>query len=96
MGAIIMNTVGDRAFVRYMCREATKQGLMLNPHGLWRFNPLAKPASTGPEAERVTDMAPNGDGYWELLPSATEQEIFDQLGMEYIDHDSRYFGNLGH
>ena len=59
-----------------MCRTAAKQGLLLNKVGLWR------------------PLGGNGDGdgdgpHWEMLPSETEEQIFDELGVDFIEPEKR-------
>lgn len=70
---------------------AERQGLLLNQFGLWRFHPSSDAGAEGAEGESADTVA---KGHWELLASATEDEIVRELGLEYVEPEKRNFANL--
>lgn len=62
-------------------------GLLLNEYGLWRFC-RRTPLSYDDESSNTTTDA---DGRWELVASTTEQEVLDELGVEYVQPERRNF-----
>jgi DNA polymerase beta len=55
----------------------------LNEFGLWRWQ------ANDPHAN--DDDVPE-DGYWELVKSESEQEILEELALEYVEPERRNFG----
>lgn len=50
-----------------------KMNMVLNEFGLWKWNGIERPS--GIEAHH---------GFWELVASETEEDIFEKLSMEWI------------
>lgn len=72
--------------------------MFFNEYGLWRWT--SNSLSSNPETETVSSRPFGWDyetattqktGYWSLLPSATEQDIFREIGMEFVDPTRRNF-----
>lgn len=83
-----MFLTGDASFLRHVRAESSKLGLFFNEYGLWRFHPR----DDAPEqAEFETTERP---GHWELLPSATEEQIMDEVSMSYIEPERRNFSPI--
>jgi DNA polymerase beta len=56
--------------------------LHLNRIGLWRRKtPALSPGDKNSDA-------------WEMLPCKTEEQIFQELGMDYIEPEKRHFLHL--
>ena len=85
-GAALLATTGDVDFNAHIRACATKQGLLLNEYGLWKFVSSSAPA---PSAESST-----AGGHWELIASANETEILDSLGVGYVVPEKRNFSFL--
>lgn len=69
-------------------------GLRLNDYGLWRHcRPPGSSFDNSTELNEVTNGKSAGteEGRWELIASRTEQEIFDELGIDYVEPERRNF-----
>lgn len=97
-GAALLRHTGDEKFFEYLRRKADGRGLYLNGDGLWRFHEqephpdtitiaAAPPRQTSPSKHPVESL----HGYWELLPSATEEQILEELDVAWIEPDRRNF-----
>lgn len=86
-GAGLIAFTGDIQLNKDLRLRAAKIGLLLNEFGLWKWNPNDRPKDP---AKPLEEIAPN-DGYWQLIKAPTEQDIFNQLGMEYIKPHRRNF-----
>lgn len=62
-------------------------GLLLNEYGLWRFCRRTPPSYDDESSNSTTDA----EGRWELVASTTEQEVLDELGVEYVQPERRNF-----
>ena len=98
-GAALLCTTGDPEYVKYVTNEASKLGMVLNEYGLWQFHSnddslyAAEVYKTpGKRTKRLLSQLTNG--YWELLPSDTEEQILDHLGLPYVEPDMRNFANI--
>ena len=65
--------------------RAHKFGMYLNEVGLWKWH-----------VEDKGDPEQDGEsyrerGFWQLLQSSTEEEIFEQLDMETLEPERRNF-----
>lgn len=69
----------------------------LNEFGLWKWVSNEIPdveADVGADAEEVSEGASavkGPGGYWQLRRATTEEEIFEQLGLEFIEPHRRNF-----
>ncbi|EJC98074.1 Nucleotidyltransferase [Fomitiporia mediterranea MF3/22] len=96
-GAALLATTGDADFNAHVRRCASKQGLLLNEFGLWKFCPQSSPetetenTSSSKNSENVTGSNSDAEGRWELVASSTEKEILDELGVEYVGPERRNF-----
>jgi DNA polymerase beta len=61
--------------------------MLLNQYGLWKWN------HTSPSREADGDDEPpeTERGYWSLVKSATEEDIFEELGIDFIEPSRRNF-----
>ncbi|GJE98990.1 DNA polymerase [Phanerochaete sordida] len=87
-GAALLWTTGDVGYLRHLAIIASKQNLLFNAWGLWRFRPSAD--EDGAEVSSKVAMK----GHWELLPSETEEQILQELGEEWIEPERRNFLNI--
>lgn len=63
--------------------DAAKQlNLHLDNHGLWSWH------SNGNDS---LEDACKSSGHWRLVKSATESDIFEELGMDFIEPENRNF-----
>jgi DNA polymerase beta len=76
-GAALLALTGDVQFNREIRTRAVSLGLHLNEFGLWRWQ------------ENETD--PDKKGYWELVKAETEEDVLQELGMEWIIPERRNF-----
>lgn len=72
-GAALLALTGDNDFKRELRAKAVKMNMVLNEFGLWKWNGIERPS--GIEAHH---------GFWELVASETEEDIFEKLSMEWI------------
>ncbi|KAF9464116.1 hypothetical protein BDZ94DRAFT_1162537 [Collybia nuda] len=86
-GAGLIAFTGDLQLNKDLRLRAAKMGFLLNEFGLWKW--IANNRSKNP-AESSEDILPS-DGYWQLFRTSTEQEIFEHLGMDYIEPTRRNF-----
>ena len=65
--------------------DAAKQlNLHLNNYGLWSWD--------SDDNDSLDDASKDsGSGHWRLVKSATENDIFEELGMDFIEPDKRNF-----
>ncbi|KAJ7643815.1 hypothetical protein FB45DRAFT_783427 [Roridomyces roridus] len=81
-GAALVCLTGDAEFVRDIHKRASKVRMHLNEYGLWRWN--HRDWGDGPE-----EGAPGG--FWELVRAETEEQVMQELGMEYVEPEKRNF-----
>ena len=66
--------------------DAAKQlNLHLNNHGLWSWQ------SDGNDSLEDAFKGLGSSGHWRLVKSATESDIFEELGMDFIEPEKRNF-----
>jgi DNA polymerase beta len=76
--------------------RAVKHGMHLNEFGLWRWvgsvdadpdaGAEAPPTERRGRRPKTSALALEGLGsMWELVPTDTEQDIFDALGAEWVE-----------
>lgn len=89
----MLTLTGDEPFLTHIRRKAAEIGLHFNEFGLWRFH--------AEDSDRARSTpAPSGarikitPGHWELLPSESEEQIFEELGLDWIDPEKRNFAFL--
>ncbi|KJA21213.1 hypothetical protein HYPSUDRAFT_140979 [Hypholoma sublateritium FD-334 SS-4] len=91
LGSAQLWLTGNAKFEKYLCYRAQRRGLMLNAHGLWRWT--ASRGSAPPDGDVAgaggDDGAPHDGGHWVLLRCATEEDIFRELGMAFVDPERR-------
>ncbi len=89
-GAYLLAFTGDCDFYKHLSLQAKQLGLLLNEYGLWKWN-LTNPPSHPDDR--------NGDGesekgFWSLVKSTTEQEILEELGLDFIDPTIRNYKSI--
>lgn len=72
-----------------MSSAAEKLNLHLDNHGLWswQYDHYDDDNVTPEDAWKISDSP----GHWRLVKSATENDIFEELGMDFIEPDKRNF-----
>lgn len=88
-GAATLSLTGDIEFNLDLRKRASQLGMHLNESGLWRFHP--RNDDTSPKS---TDDPATAEGYWELVASETEDDIFNELDMSWIEPEKRNFSFL--
>lgn len=88
-GAATLSLTGDVEFNKDLRKRASQLGMHLNESGLWRLHPRNDDASPKLAHDSATE-----EGYWELVASETEDDIFNELGMPWIDPEKRNFDYL--
>ncbi|KAI0077846.1 hypothetical protein K474DRAFT_1661267 [Panus rudis PR-1116 ss-1] len=91
LGAALIYNTGDASFTRHLRKHAISQELYLSEYGLWRFHPNEPML---PEELKNILEEPKlavDKGTWELLPSHSEEVIFEELGMPYLPPDRRNY-----
>lgn len=69
--------------------DAAKQlNLHLNHHGLWSWHSNDNDYPLEDELEG-SDSSPSG--HWRLVKSETEHDIFEELGMDFVEPEKRNF-----
>lgn len=91
-GAALIALTGDLEFNLAIRRAASRLGLRLNEYGLWRWRDTAATTCID-EVEKQWSIEQYG-GYWELVASEREEDIFEAVGMEWVAPERRNFTNL--
>lgn len=84
-GAGLLSLTGDSAFDKNLSDAAKQLNLHLDYHGLWSWD------SDGNDSLEDAWKGPSSSGHWRLVKSATEHDIFEELGMDYIEPEKRNF-----
>ncbi|KAF5343216.1 hypothetical protein D9758_013424 [Tetrapyrgos nigripes] len=107
--AALLSLTGDSEFVRDMRLRANKMGMHLDEFGLWRWNSTGLKTENGtPEVEEEEeasdpdsgseaseDSSPSSSsGRYTLIPTPTEQSIFDELGIPFVHPEKRNYSYL--
>lgn len=87
LGAALIHLTGDSEVLRWLKGCSLKKGLYLNDYGLWRW--------VGHEAKSenadIENGIPSDEGHWEMLQAYTEEEVFKQIGLDFIPPQHRNF-----
>ncbi|KAF9533083.1 hypothetical protein CPB83DRAFT_758016, partial [Crepidotus variabilis] len=89
-GVALFHLTGDADFVEHMTSQAKQSGMLLNEHGLWNWTSATTAGEATEEVSEDQTSSPSS-GYWSLAASEREKEIFDELGMEFVDPTKRNF-----
>ena len=84
-GAGLLSLTGDSAFDKSMSDAAKQLKLHLDIHGLWSWHPDDN------DSLEDSSKGPGSSGHWRLVKSATENDIFEELGMDFIEPVKRNF-----
>lgn len=76
---------GDSAFDKNISDAAKQLNLHLNNYGLWSWH------SNGNDSLEDAYQGSGSSGHWRLVKSATEHDIFEELGMDFIEPEKRNF-----
>ena len=68
-----------------MSDAAKELNLHLDNHGLWRWH--ADDSGSLEDAWKGSGSS----GHWRLVKTATENDIFEELGMDFIEPEKRNF-----
>jgi DNA polymerase beta len=85
-GAGLLSLTGDSAFDKNMSDAAKQLNLHLNNHGLWSWH-----SNSNDSLENAYRGSGSSPGHWRLVKSATEHDIFEELGMDFIEPEKRNF-----
>lgn len=77
---------GDNAFNKNISDTAKKLSLHLNNHGLWSWH-----SNDNGSLKDAFEGSGTSPGHWRLVKSATEHDIFEELGMDFIEPEKRNF-----
>lgn len=92
LGSSQLWLTGNAKFEKYLCYRAQRKRLMLNEHGLWRWTDnrgSAPPDMADTEGGKADRGASPDGGHWVLLRCASEEDIFRELGMAFVDPEKR-------
>lgn len=84
-GAALVGFTGDAEFNKHLRGKANRFGRKLNEFGLWK-----RPKDWKPSEKTDT----KDDTEWELIPTITEEDIFNELDEGWVDPLKRNFNNL--
>jgi DNA polymerase beta len=96
----MISLTGDTELNRHMRLKAIKAGMHLNEFGLWRWVSNDSPGAAEKEAKADTEGAAEASeekeqrGFWQLIPTSTEEDIFREVGMDYVEPHRRNFAFL--
>lgn len=106
----MLSLTGDAHLNRHLRLKAIKMGMHLNEFGLWKWVPNTPPhaeeqkakadsvAVEEPEADaeiaEETEEGKRPSGFWQLTQARTEEEIFEELGFDFIEPNRRNFAFL--
>jgi len=85
-GAALIASTGDAEFNLYLRGKAVRLGMKLNELGLWK-----RPLGWGP---LQSAEGKGNDENWELVPTETEEAVFEKLKEGWVDPEKRNFNNL--
>lgn len=101
LGASQICLTGNQKFEKYMCYRAQRRGVLFNQYGLWRWTMNDESPSTDAALPAVDSASEAGvgvgvveppiGGYWALMKCVSEEDIFRELGMDFIDPTKRSF-----
>jgi DNA polymerase beta len=99
--AALISLTGDTELIRHLRLKAIKAGMHLNEFGLWRWISNGSPDLEGKpidadKAEHAegTSEEQKKSGFWQLIPTTTEEDIFKELGMDFVEPSRRNFAFL--
>ena len=89
----MISLTGDLELNRHLRLKAIKQGMHLNEFGLWRWVSDNFQGTEETEGAAETEEAEENkrSGYWQLIRVTTEEEIFERLGMDFVEPHRRNF-----
>lgn len=86
----LLALTGDGEFNRDIRSRASQLGMLLNLHGLWKWYPNGQVTAESQELNAIEENH-SVMGFWGLLKVSTEEDIFAELGLDYIDPHKRNF-----
>ncbi|TFK24377.1 Nucleotidyltransferase [Coprinopsis marcescibilis] len=91
--AALLHLTGDDEHTRQLERRADAMGMLFDEFGLWKWN-HQEPEPCTIENAIADPSTLSKRGFWSLLKADDEQDIFDTLGLPYVDPTRRNFGFL--
>ncbi|KAF8195601.1 hypothetical protein BJ912DRAFT_957541 [Pholiota molesta] len=104
IGSGLLSLTGNLRFENYLRYRARKKGMLLNEHGIWRWtrhqeslvsDMTESSAEPSEESKRTEEPRPTAEftshGYWSLIKTIGEEDIFRELGMDYLHPARRNF-----
>ncbi|KAG9315847.1 hypothetical protein JVU11DRAFT_3496 [Chiua virens] len=89
-GAALIALTGDLQFNLAIRRAASQLGLRLNEYGLWKWQDAATTQVDDMDKRSIEEQG----GYWEMMTSDKEKDIFEAIRMEWVAPEKRNFANL--
>ena len=89
-GASLLILTGDADFNKHISSQASRCGMLFNEHGLWKWNlnDVLPPPCTSEEEDNGESLE---KGYWSLVKSSSEEDLFEELGLDFIEPEKRNF-----
>ncbi|KAF9483507.1 Nucleotidyltransferase [Pholiota conissans] len=110
IGSGLLSLTGNARFENYLRYRARQKGMLLNEHGIWKWTQhqpnLAPDMTESFTAEHAEEYKPTAtlkpveaeetanQGYWSLIKSSSEEDIFQELGLEYLPPTRRNFTHI--
>ncbi|KAF8967190.1 hypothetical protein BDZ97DRAFT_1903577 [Flammula alnicola] len=91
LGSALLSLTGDSEFDKELCNRAQRQGMLFNEYGLWKWNPGQNNPMTSVPDEAQAESIAQSDGYWSLVNSTSEEDIFRELDIKFVDPTKRNF-----
>ncbi|KAH7101815.1 hypothetical protein BKA62DRAFT_793598 [Auriculariales sp. MPI-PUGE-AT-0066] len=97
IGAALIFHTGDSAFLRMCEVQAERNMKRLLGHGLYRLMAGEETENIEPSDVAAIHSPGHSDAekvFWQILPTHTERQAFEQLGLEYLSPSRRNFNNV--
>lgn len=106
IGSGLLSLTGNSRFENYLRHRARKKGMLLNEHGIWRWtrhqeslvSDMTESSAEPSEESKRPEPKPTDEftshGYWSLIKSISEEDIFRELGMDYLHPTRRNFTHM--
>ncbi|KIY46735.1 Nucleotidyltransferase [Fistulina hepatica ATCC 64428] len=91
LGAATLSLTGDREFNKFIRKKAASLGYLLNDFGLWKWSVDWPDSPSNGQHVRHDPEGALEHGFWALQRTESEAEIFEALGLEYVEPTKRNF-----
>ncbi|KAH7885439.1 hypothetical protein F5I97DRAFT_1885431 [Phlebopus sp. FC_14] len=93
-GAALIALTGDQEFNKIIRSQAVRAGLRLNEYGLWKWHEASPSADIDLDPDSEPALSEGSLGHWEFLFGDSEDKIFQEISMPYVEPERRNFSNL--